>query len=104
MHDKEHPDAERLAEFVDGFLDDRARESVEAHVAICDQCRFVVSTTADFIATEVRTAAEAPKESVHPLRRRRWLIAGTAGLAAAASILFAVRGAQQVPGGNAELG
>jgi tetratricopeptide (TPR) repeat protein len=39
------PDAERLAEYVEGRLDGNARAHVEAHLAECEMCRDVVAET-----------------------------------------------------------
>jgi len=73
----EHPDAERLAAYIDRTLDSSARAEVEGHLADCEECRTIV---VDSVAL--------PTEK--PGRRKTHYVYGAAGLAAAAVVVLAV--------------
>jgi tetratricopeptide (TPR) repeat protein len=100
-----HPDAERLAAYVDGGLDTADRANVERHLADCADCRTIVAETVAFLGADGAAAA-----SDAPFRWRRQLT-WVAGLTAAALIILAVgfggRGSVArffgAPSGQAEL-
>jgi CHAT domain-containing protein len=77
------PEAEQLAEYVDGRLHGAARTRVELHLADCERCR-------DVVAGAVQLEAEEP--AVVPFRPRRKVIAiGSGVLALAAALILVVR-------------
>jgi tetratricopeptide (TPR) repeat protein len=78
------PEAEELAEYVEGRLHGRARARVEAHLAECEMCRDIVAET--LIITK---AEEDAPGRVVPFRPRRVLVIG-GGIAALAASLFVV--------------
>jgi hypothetical protein len=86
------PDAERLAEYVDGGLPPRGREEIEAHLANCSDCRAVVAETTEFVRTD-RAAAPHWQETSSPVTKfNRRRVVGVAGvLAAAAALVFFIR-------------
>jgi hypothetical protein len=87
------PDPETLAAFVDGRLDVDARARVEAHVADCEDCLFIVSESVRFRDADAGAAPAASRSAEGAQQgwsRRRWLAAGGT-LAAAAALVLAVR-------------
>lgn len=85
-----HPDAERLAEYVDRVLTAEDRADVERHLAVCADCREVVADTVAVLAdTPQTTHTDTPR--VVPFRTRRWVTGVAASLAAAAVLVLAVR-------------
>ncbi|MBV9186460.1 MAG: zf-HC2 domain-containing protein [Acidobacteria bacterium] len=44
-----HPEAEDLARFVEGTLDDPERAAIVQHIADCDDCRILVVDAAEFV-------------------------------------------------------
>lgn len=88
--DARHPDAERLAEYVDGVLNAGGRAEVERHMADCAECRAVVMETTAFNQSETESQ-DALAANVIPFRSRRWLTGVAAGLAVAAALLLTVR-------------
>ena len=85
----DHPEAERLAEYVDGLLEVDARRELELHFADCADCRSVVTETMAFLGGNAADAADAPR--VVPFRSRPWLRGLAAGLGVAAAIALAIR-------------
>jgi len=70
-----HPEAETLARFVEGTLDDSERAAIVQHIADCDDCRILVVDAAEFESqSEVAT---------HKWGVGRWL-------ATAACVVFVV--------------
>ena len=91
---RECPGPERLAEYADGVLAPEARAEIERHLADCADCRHVVAETMAFAEAEaIGGAGSAPVSAarVVPFRSRRWVRGVTAGLAAAALLVVAVR-------------
>src|SRR5687767_6639457 len=94
-----HPDVETLAAYVDGTLEERPRGDVEAHIAECEDCYELVtevmrSKHADVgdLAADIAPTSEPRSPSVVvPFTRRRWVVASTVGLAAAAALLLVFR-------------
>jgi tetratricopeptide (TPR) repeat protein len=83
-----------LAEYADGVLAPEARAEIERHLADCADCRHVVAETMAFAEAEaIGGAGSAPASvaRVVPFRSRRWVRGVTAGLAAAALLVVAVR-------------
>jgi tetratricopeptide (TPR) repeat protein len=78
------PSLETIGAFVDGRFKDREREVVAEHLASCEACYFVFTESA-----RLRALAEPPVPVPIPARRITWAWAAS-GLAAAASIVFAV--------------
>lgn len=87
----ECPDAERLAEYVDGVLGVAERADVEAHLAGCADCRAVVAETTAFVLTDQAATRSATIGRVVPFRKRQWVRGVAAGLAAAAAIAIVVQ-------------
>jgi hypothetical protein len=54
------PDAERLAEYADGLLDEAGRDAIEAHLVTCPDCRAVLVETMAFLDAEAAAAGAAP--------------------------------------------
>ena len=82
----ECPDAERLAEYVDGTLGGTERNEIEAHLVACSDCRAVV------VETTILVRAGRVAGLRRGRLRSRWLIAGVAAtLAAAAAIILVAR-------------
>lgn len=90
-----HPDAMQLAEYAEGLLAPDQRAVVERHLAVCADCRDLVIDAAAYAAEQrdatAQVPAPAPAPTVVPFRRRKVVIAITAGLAAAAAILLTVQ-------------
>jgi tetratricopeptide (TPR) repeat protein len=76
------PSLETIGAFVDGRLMDRERERIADHLASCETCYFVFSETARSIATQAGRKIEPPPMA--------WWKYAAAGLAAAATLVFAV--------------
>jgi tetratricopeptide (TPR) repeat protein len=94
--DVRHPDAERLAEYVDGVLAADLRADVETHLTECADCRNVVAETMAFTAAEQAEAQAtatviAAGARVVPFRSRRLIVGVAGGLAAAAALVLVVR-------------
>jgi tetratricopeptide (TPR) repeat protein len=85
----DHPEAERLAEYVDGLLEVEARRELERHFADCADCRAVVMETMAFLDGNPADATGAP--TVVPFRSRSWVRGLAAGLGVAAAITLAIR-------------
>lgn len=83
-----HPDAERLAEYVEGLLAEAARRDVELHLSTCASCRTVVAET---LALEAMASKLEPAVSPTTIgsSRRIWTKRAI-GLAAAAAIVLAI--------------
>jgi tetratricopeptide (TPR) repeat protein len=94
LEDGRHPEAERLAEYADGVLDAGARGAVEQHLADCADCRAVVMETMAFLESNLAIPASATPPIVVPFRARRWVRGVAIGLAAAATLVLAIRVAQ----------
>jgi len=90
LEERRHPEAERLAEYADGVLDAESRAEVDQHLADCSDCRAVVMETMAFLEGQPATPAMATPRVV-PFRPRRWVRGVTVGLAAAATLVLAVR-------------
>jgi len=90
VDDTRHPDAERLAEYADGFLDGDPRAEIEQHLADCAECRTAVVETTEFLHS-TSVAIPDPAPNVIPFLSRRRVIGIAAGLAAAAALVLAVR-------------
>jgi hypothetical protein len=59
------PDAERLAEYADGLLDEATRATIEAHLVTCADCRSVLVETMAFLAADGEPqSAAAPEPEV----------------------------------------
>lgn len=84
-----HPDAERLAEYVDGVLGPVERTDVERHLVGCADCRAVVAETMAFVRTETSEVGPPASAKVVPFRSRRWVTGGVAVLALAAALVLA---------------
>ena len=82
-----HPDAERLALYVDGTLPPADRLAIEEHLGECQDCRDVVAETVAFEAADSAQPRRLPF-------RQRWVTATAATLAAAAAVVIAIRLAQ----------
>jgi tetratricopeptide (TPR) repeat protein len=78
------PSLETIGAFVDGRFKDREREMVADHLASCEACYFVFGEAARTLVSA------APKTEVRPFVPRRIMRPLLAGLAAAASIVFAI--------------
>ena len=50
--DREHLDAETVAAWIDGGLEDRARAAAEAHASNCDRCQALLATLAQTLPAE----------------------------------------------------
>jgi tetratricopeptide (TPR) repeat protein len=85
----DHPEAERLAEYVDGLLEVDARRELELHFADCADCRAVVLETMAFVHGNPAEGRGAP--TVVPFRSRPWVRGLAAGLGVAAAIALAIR-------------
>jgi tetratricopeptide (TPR) repeat protein len=96
-NDSVHPDAERLAEYVDGVLPPTARRELERHLADCADCRQVVADVTGFVSQG--QAAGAPS-TARPIVGRRWVTGVLAGLATAALVVFAVGRLRVARNGN----
>ena len=90
LEERRHPEAERLAEYADGVLDAESRAEVDQHLADCSDCRAVVMATMAFLEGQPATPAIATPKVV-PFRPRRCVRGVTVGLAAAATLVLAVR-------------
>ena len=90
VEERRHPEAERLAEYADGVLDAESRAEVDQHLADCSDCRAVVMETMAFLDGKPAIPASATPRVV-PFRPRRWVRGVTVGLAAAATLVLAVR-------------
>jgi hypothetical protein len=68
-----HPDADLLAAFPEGSLQERERIEIMAHLAICTQCREIVSLVAGAISLHVEEVdpLTLPRPARSPLRT--WL-------------------------------
>ncbi len=99
-----HPSAERLAEYLDDVLSKADRAAVERHLADCADCRELVSDTMDLIAGEepivkVKPSGDPFRLVGRALQAGAWTVrnnprlvkAVTAGLAAAAILVLAIR-------------
>jgi tetratricopeptide (TPR) repeat protein len=91
LDDLRHPDAERLAEYADGVLTDKARVEVEEHLGQCEDCRAVVMETTAFLDSTPEKRGVVPPFQKTQDRPRRWWIGAAAGLAVAAALVLAVR-------------
>jgi CHAT domain-containing protein len=76
------PDAEQLAEYVDGRLSAVEREALEAHLLTCSACRAVAVESAVFVTG---VAGARPRRLRFPAGR--WVAAVAGGLAAATLVL-----------------
>jgi tetratricopeptide (TPR) repeat protein len=89
-----HPDAETLAEYLDGGPAEPERSHVEAHLIACADCRTIVAEAAAFStsnATAASSGARGSRSSVQPFRSRSTIVGVATALAAAALLVFAVR-------------
>ncbi len=84
-----HPDAEVLAQYVDGVLEQAEREEVERHLVECPDCRDVITDAAADCASDAAPATPAPIR-VH-VRSRFWMPGLVSALAAAAALVLIVR-------------
>ena len=79
------PDAESLAVYLEGGMDEDARAAIESHLAVCDDCLFVLAEA----AREQDALHDSKKKPGEPARsvpqRLRWLT-----VIAAAAVLLAV--------------
>jgi hypothetical protein len=73
-----HLSGDDVAAFVDGRVSSEQRSGIEAHLAVCADCR------AEVVA--VSALVESAPAAVH--RRSRWPLVGTGAAAAAAILLF----------------
>lgn len=97
-----HPEAERLAEYIDNVLPAAARAEVESHLVGCAACReVVVETIAIGSADSVETPAPGSSARIIPFRSRFPVKGVAAGLAAVAALVVVVRFAPQWRGGAA---
>jgi tetratricopeptide (TPR) repeat protein len=80
------PDAESLAVYIDGRTTPWQRASIEAHLARCEDCLFVLAET----ARQQQSAREDKKKPSERVRASRRRLAWMAGLAAAAAIVVAI--------------
>ena len=81
------PEVWRLAEYVDGVLDDAERREIQAHLVRCVACRDTVADTQIILKGSGRTLSAASPAAFRP-RRRTYVWAGS--LAAAAAVALAV--------------
>ena len=81
------PEVWRLAEYVDGVLDDAERREVQSHLVRCADCRDTVAET-QIILSSSSHALTAGSAASPGLRARTYAWAG--GLAAAAALALAV--------------
>ena len=93
-----HLDDSLLNEYLDGALDPPARQAVEAHLAVCAQCRrqcAVLNRVFGLLAALPEEPLAADLRPVQPLTLPRWLapLALLQGLAAAALLAAAWPGA-----------
>jgi hypothetical protein len=99
------PTLEELSAYIDGELDDAARERVEQHLATCADCRTRVDGLRETAYAVRALPMESPPRSfsLPPQRRAtfRWAPVGWLG-AAAAAVLVIVVGVHQLytPGGT----
>jgi tetratricopeptide (TPR) repeat protein len=92
------PDAEQLAEYLDGTLDAPARDAIESHLVDCARCRTALAETAAFLSEETAVSpSPAPNEDPRVVSfPRSWWRAGAAlALAAAAAVVIVARVAPQ---------
>src|SRR5262245_25956134 len=85
-----HPDAERIAEYIDGVLTAGDRADVERHLADCADCRELVSDTMALVAAETKRA-DLRSRVLPFIRDTRWVRGAAASLAAAAILVVAIR-------------
>jgi hypothetical protein len=81
------PDSIRLAEYVDGMLDETQRRDVQAHLVSCAACRDIVAETVRVLR---RPAGVDGGLSTLRFRARRRTVLWIGGLAAVAAVLFGV--------------
>lgn len=82
-HHGPHPDADQLNAFVEGVLNEQAREESLAHLAECAECRSVV-----FLA---QTAVPRPPDKKPAVAPRRWMLSfALAGAVVATALLIAL--------------
>lgn len=86
------PDPERLAAFADGGLSAGERESIETHLAECDDCYEAMVEVAAITAQIAAPQAPAVSGLPAPLRARRsiWWIGGALAAAASVTLLLNV--------------
>jgi hypothetical protein len=84
-----HPDAERLAAYVDDRLTAADRVNVERHLAECEDCRAVVADTMDIVSSEPSITDDMWIGD--PFRNRRLVTGVVIALAAAAVLVLAIR-------------
>jgi hypothetical protein len=91
------PPAIELAAYLDGRLADAARDGMEAHLALCGECRAAAedvrlagACAAPFVAGSLLDSARAlvPPRGAAP--QRRWPVAARWSFAAAASLAMAL--------------
>jgi tetratricopeptide (TPR) repeat protein len=90
------PDAELLAQYLDGTLEAGSRDAIESHLTDCARCRFALGETMSlFTAETAPSSGPVLHPRVVPFRRRRWRAAAAAGLATAAALTVLARVAPQ---------
>jgi tetratricopeptide (TPR) repeat protein len=97
-----HPEANRLAEYLDGVLSESLRVDVEHHLNDCAECRQVLADTAAFVADVERLHVKDRRTSnIRPFPWRRAVGFVGVGALAAAVVLLVVR---SIPGGRSAEG
>jgi tetratricopeptide (TPR) repeat protein len=91
MDDQTCPDAERLAEYIEGTLRAAERQQFEAHFVSCAACREVVAEAAVSAAAMQMTEASVPPGRMVPFRSRWWIKGLGVALAAAATLVVVIR-------------
>ena len=105
------PDAERLASYLDGVASPEERAQIEAHLATCEDCYFVIAETVQEERERRNSRIEPPVPVPVPAppRWQPWIRWSAAGVAVAATLvvlvsipgMFQRRGAQpQMASGN----
>jgi anti-sigma factor RsiW len=86
--DVDCPDAERLAEYVDGGLPPWGRDEIEAHLVDCSDCRAIVAETTEFVRADAVGEKRWQQASAPMVKFSRRCVAGVTSRLAAARVFF----------------
>jgi hypothetical protein len=95
-----HPDADLLTAFAENALPEREQKQLIAHLAVCADCREILSVAASAAPVPVRDdLAHVPPRSIHPQLRKwlRWAATAAGVVVVSAAVLLHQRKQESKP-------